>query len=492
MIIWILFTLLLLVYLYPNRAIFTKARPDLPGRRGFPLIGHLPYAFSYAHKPHESELEGCREYGPVWSGTLPFIGRIITFVAPDSVEHLVKTNIGNYVRGSLFKRMMNEILGEGIFNSDGEQWRWQRKVAAQVFMDKRFKMITANTFAWQTQKFIHLIQMNQDKALDVQDLFYRFTLENFGQVAFTSSFGCLDSISSSVPFADALSFVQQYSVLRFNTPLFWLHEWLKPSYWRFCRDLRIMNDYAYSIIRSRRSSTCPTPIRPDLLSLFMDYRDEDEKELSDKYLRDIILNFIFAGRDTTAQLLSWTTHNLLANPSALSQLRSETVSLPPISEDTLHLHTYAHAVLYETLRLYPSVPTNIRCTLKRDHIPCEGQSILVEPGTIVQWSTYVMNRRPELWGPDSLTFNPSRFIDPNGKLIHVSPFKFPVFNAGPRTCLGKGFAEQEAVMVLVPLLQHFEISRASEIQREEEVRYEVSITLPIRHGLWVKFKERTQ
>ncbi|BFZ60927.1 hypothetical protein YB2330_001980 [Saitoella coloradoensis] len=490
MIIYILLIFLLLAFFYPNRAIFTKARPDLPGRRGFPLIGHLPYLFSHAHNPHEGEHEACQQYGPVWSGTLPFIGRIITFVAPDSVEHLVKTKMENYVRGNLFKRMMDEILGEGIFSSDGEQWRWQRKVAAQVFMDKRFKTITAATFAWQTEKFIHLIEMNQDKALDIQDLFYRFTLENFGQVAFTTSFGCLDSISSSVPFADALSFVQQYSVLRFNTPLFWLHEWLKPSYWRFRRDLRIMNEYAYSIIRSRRSSS--TPIDQDLLSLFMNYRDEDGKELSDKQLRDIILNFIFAGRDTTAQLLSWTTHNLLANPSALSQLRSETASLPPMAGETLHLHTYAHAVLYETLRLCPSVPTNVRWTLKSDHVPCEGRSILVEPGTIVQWSTYVMNRRPELWGSNSLTYNPARFIDLNGKLIHVSPFKFPVFNAGPRTCLGKGFAEQEAVMVLVPLLQHFELSRAREIQREEEVRYEVSITLPIRNGLWVKFNEKTE
>ena len=46
--------------------------------------------------------------------------------------------------------------------------------------------------------------------------------------------------------------------------------------------------------------------RTDLLARFMMLTDDEGHRLSDKYLRDVVLNFLIAGRDTTAQLLTWT------------------------------------------------------------------------------------------------------------------------------------------------------------------------------------------
>lgn len=52
----------------------------------------------------------------------------------------------------------------------------------------------------------------------------------------------------------------------------------------------------------------------DLLSRFMNALNEKGDKLNDIELRDTILNFIIAGRDTTAQALSWMFYNLCLHP----------------------------------------------------------------------------------------------------------------------------------------------------------------------------------
>ena len=89
---------------------------------------------------------------------------------------------------------------------------------------------------------------------------------------------------------------------------------------------------------------------------------------------------------------------------------------------------------YETLRLYPSVPTNIRLSVKEDRLPSGAK---VHKGDSVMWSLYAAGRSTHLWGPDARTFNPERWIQETGELQRVSPYQWMAFNAGPRNCIGK-------------------------------------------------------
>ena len=83
-------------------------------------------------------------------------------------------------------------------------------------------------------------------------------------------------------------------------------------------------------------------------------------------MRDHVLNFIIAGRDTTAQALSWCTWLLTLHPEIADKIKKESEEvlgdqLYPDYENVKQLK-YAQAVFYETLRLYPSVPGNSRCS----------------------------------------------------------------------------------------------------------------------------------
>ena len=113
-----------------------------------------------------------------------------------------------------------------------------------------------------------------------------------------------------------------------------------------------------------------------------------ENDASDKSLRDVVLNFVIAGRDTTATTLSWAmymvmTHSHVAEKLYLelktfeeNQAQEENFTLPQcddkddpklfnqrvvqfsklLNKDSLEKLHYLHAVITETLRLYPAVP----------------------------------------------------------------------------------------------------------------------------------------
>ena len=111
----------------------------------------------------------------------------------------------------------------------------------------------------------------------------------------------------------------------------------------------------------------------DILSRFLMESEKDPENINDKYLRDIILNFMIAGKDTTAATLSWFFYLLCKNPLVQEKVEQEVRDvfgevttgaeindfLANISDANLEKMHYLHAALTETLRLYPAVPVVI-------------------------------------------------------------------------------------------------------------------------------------
>lgn len=109
--------------------------------------------------------------------------------------------------------------------------------------------------------------------------------------------------------------------------------------------------------------------KEDILSRFLTESEVDAENGNDKYLRDIILSFVMAGRDTTASTLSWFFYMLCQHPTVQEKVAqdvkeaTETSDDMPIgdftenlTEQALNKMHYLHAALTETLRLHPPVP----------------------------------------------------------------------------------------------------------------------------------------
>ena len=98
--------------------------------------------------------------------------------------------------------------------------------------------------------------------------------------------------------------------------------------------------------------------------------EKNPEKMNDKYLREIILNFMFAGKDTSANTLSWFFYLLCKNPLIQEKIAQEVMDIniskgnddnvddfvTTITDATLEQMHYLHAAITETLRLYPVVP----------------------------------------------------------------------------------------------------------------------------------------
>lgn len=86
--------------------------------------------------------------------------------------------------------------------------------------------------------------------------------------------------------------------------------------------VKVMDAFSYDIIARRRKEPEEARLaRGDLLSRFMSLKDNNGQPLSDKFLRDVIMNFMIAGRDTTANAMSWATYLIATHPDVESRVR---------------------------------------------------------------------------------------------------------------------------------------------------------------------------
>ena len=115
---------------------------------------------------------------------------------------------------------------------------------------------------------------------------------------------------------------------------------------------------------------------------------------------------------------------------------------------------YIKACLCESMRLYPPVVWDSKHAEKDDMLP-DGTPVY--KGNRVMYFPYGMGRMEALWGKDCLEFRPDRWFSEPGVFKMESPYKFPVFQSGPRVCLGKEMAFVQMKCVVGSVLRRFEL-----------------------------------
>ena len=408
-------------------------------------------------------------------------------------------------------------MGDGIFNADGHTWYAHRKTSALIFKLNRFKTSVSEVFHDDMDQAIEWIRNQNNKSFDFHALMHRYTLESIARIAFGIQFDIIRK--ERVEFAEDFDYCTWAVNNSMVDPLWWFKRYFTVSGWKYFQALGRINTFTQKIIQERKANIAAnggqvTADMNDLLSLYLahdtvvatttsaekgaGYQRYDDTYLSptDATLRDVILNMIIAGRDTTAQALSWAFYRMCLHDDIQSKLRTEIFTilqqtgeytrlrerqgLGTVQYDTLQQLKYVEAFIFEVLRLHPSVPKEGKCVFQDDILP-DGTE--VKKGDVVSFLPWCMGRDADLWGEDCLEFKPERFLHQTSK---PSPFVFIAFQAGPRTCLGQNFALLEMKTVLVRLLLMFEFSFA---QDPHTIRYENSLTLPMRGGMQLVAKE---
>lgn len=201
-------------------------------------------------------------------------------------------------------------------------------------------------------------------------------------------------------------------------------------------------------------------------------------------LRDMSMVFIFAGRDSTSLTMTWFIIEMNRHPEVLANVRRELADkLPKLGMDDTETPSvedidqlvYLEAAIRECIRLNPVAPAMQR-TAAQDTTLYNGT--VIKAGTRVILPHYAMGHLETVWGPDAEEFKPERWIDADtGKLLHVSPFRFTAFLAGPRMCLGMRFALAEMKITLATILSKFDLQT---VENPDGFTYIPSVTLQVK------------
>ncbi|WMV11373.1 hypothetical protein MTR67_004758 [Solanum verrucosum] len=433
----------------------------------------------------------------------PFRSEIYTS-DPVNVEYILKTNFDNYGRGRYHYSNLKDLLGDGIFTVDGDKWREQRKLSSHEFSTRVLRDFSSVVFRKNVAKLAHILSeaASSEKTVDIQDLFMKATLDSIFKVAFGVE---LDSMCGSneegKKFGDAFDNASEMTLWRY-VDIFWkIKRTLNiGSEAKLRNNIRTIDEFVYKLIHRKTEQMCRPEAdlslqwkKEDILSRFLQITGTDPK-----FLRDIILSFIIAGKDTTATTLSWFMYVLCKYPHVQEKVAQEikeataekedatdiTDFAANVSEDALEKMQYLHAALTETLRLYPAVPVDGKICFSDDTLP-DGFS--VNKGDMVSYQPYAMGRMKFIWGDDAEEYKPERWLDGDGFFRPESPFKFTAFQAGPRICLGKEFAFRQMKIFSSVLLSYFVFKLSDD---KKTVNYRTMINLHINGGLHVRVFHR--
>jgi len=432
----------------------------------------------------------------------------VQLVDPRDVKHILKDNFENYIKSPDFIENFRDALGTGIFVTDhgphagdkGKRWYKQRKSSAKIFTRQNFRTFFLEQFALGSESVCKVLNKysTSGETLDLQRLMGSFTLDSIGHVAFGSNLECLDreirkvsgtQLSASQEFAIAFDKAQHHAIERFVTPLrklvpSFLRSYMFKSEREIIETRRVMvtfcNKMIDEAIKCRDKNKKKWDQRHDLLAMHI-------KDASAKHTRsdliDMILSFFIAGRDTTRATLTFLFKVLGQNPDIQKKLLEEindtfgsSSSTPTFDKLQRKSMPYLDGLVQEVLRLYPPVYSDPKFCCKDDVLP---SGITIPAQTVVSYVPYTMGRLKNfLYGPEPLKVDPYRW-----KKI-PNDYNFPVFQGGPRVCLGKRMAYLEVKTLVVIVLSKGYRFKLDENQDLE--CYNLQPTLVLEHGLKVK------
>lgn len=429
------------------------------------------------------------------------LGNTIT-ANPKNVEYMLKTRFDNFPKGKPFSAILGDFLGCGIFNVDGDMWRFQRKMAS-LELDR----YSIRSFAFEIvnneieRRLIPLLSTfsasnrgRNGSVLDLQDVFRRFSFDSICRFSFGLDPMCLEMSVPMSEFAASFDLASRLSAERAMTasPLVWkAKRLLNLGSERELREaINVINVLAKEVIRQKRKMGFSN--HKDLLSRFMRTVNDES------FLRDIVVSFLLAGRDTVASALTsffWLMANNRHVEVAIRAEADQVIGIGPNqslrSFKQMQELNYLRAAIYESMRLYPPIQFDSKFCQNDDVLP-DGTA--VKRGTRVTYHPYAMGRLEEIWGSDFAEFKPERWLKNDGvsgsSVLQENPFQYPVFQAGLRVCLGKEMAMVELMSVALSLLRRFHIRLASPPPCDTPPRFSPGLTATFSGGLPVFVEER--
>ncbi len=424
-----------------------KPLSTAPGLSGNKLLPYLPEirrnAPIFLHGTAAS-------FGDLVNLSIP-TRKVVFINHPDGIKHILQDNNKNYNKNTIQFSSLRKITGNGLLTSDGSFWFRQRRLEQPIFARPRLQALD-QVIIPATRKMLARWEQSaaNSRSLDVDSEMMQLTLEIVGKALFS-----IDLSAETAEITRAVMTALDHLVQQMQNP-FSPPEWIPTARNRsFRKALELLDGAVYSLIDERQRSG---KAGEDMLGVLLNARDDKTGEpMSRVQVRDEILTLLIAGHETVASALTWTWLLLDQNPAVKVELVDHVAGTlqgrTPVSADLGALEPVSRA-FSEALRLFPPAWLITRKAIADDTI----LGYCIPAGTLVILSPYAIHRYAEFW-PDPERFDPSRF-EPEVEKARPRYAYIP-FGGGPRLCIGSGFAQVEAVLIISMVLQRFDLSLAS-------------------------------
>ncbi len=386
-------------------------------------------------------------------------GNLVAFPMPSTpvllvntaagARHVLQRNHRNYTKATIQYGALSLVTGSGLLTSDGEVWRRHRRTLQPAFHHGGLDQVALSTVAAGEDLRAAWDQALPYAPIDSEAAIMRAMLTVVGKTLFAD-----DLSSAGEELVHAVDRALQQVMARATSPLAAgpLSRLPTLSARRMRSAVATLDQITADIVARRREQEVKAQ-DADLLAVLL--RAADDRQMTEREVRDELVTLVIAGHETVASSLVWTLYLLAGAPEVQERLYAELDQVldgrSPGWKDVPQL-VYTRAVVDEALRLYPPAWVITRRSAGPDTI----DGVDVPEGTLVIVSPWLLHRSVA-W-PDPQRFDPERFIDAEPGQGDRNPAYLP-FGAGPRLCIGRDFALVESVLLLATLLRDRAVRR---------------------------------
>ncbi|QDS75267.1 hypothetical protein FKW77_000853 [Venturia effusa] len=450
----------------------------------FPVMKRMPHPFSswaqfgnlFWH--FEDKHRTADRFGPAWILVTPSDITINLSDAKAGDEYLSRTK--HFLKPPIIYESIN-FYGPNVDTVNGETWNRHRRLTTPPFNEKNSALVWSETLGQAKDMVAKWEDRGEQDGAEMSADTMKLALHVLSGAGFGQSCkfdGGMSSIAEghSMSYAGSLAAILRHMLVpllatKINAPSF-----LLP---KFIKDMKIamaeFKQYMVEMVEGERELMKAG--RPDqkgnLMSVLVRANESSASEgrerysLTDEEIYGNLFIWNLAGHDTTAKVLAYAMTLLSVNPPVqewLSEEISQVFGNRPSNEwnyEDFPKLKRCLALMYETLRVYSPVSGMIKYTAdSTQSLTIQGRNYEFPPQCNVSLNLVSLQTDPKSWGPDVLTWKPSRFIEPvrgEETLLSPSDGSFVPWVSGPRVCPGKKFAQVEFVAVMATTFKNHRV-----------------------------------
>lgn len=434
----------------------------------------LPRVLSFYH--HWRKIYGATFL--VWFGPTSRL----TVADPDLIREIFSKS--EFYEKNEAHPLVKQLEGDGLLSLKGEKWAHHRKIISPTFHMENLKLlipVVLKSVTEMVEKWSEKLSETGEVEVDVYEWYQNLTEDVISRTAFGSSYEDGRAIfrlqaQQMILCAEAFQkvFIPGYSFFPTKGNL---------KSWKLDKEIR---KSLLKLIEWRRKSEESKELEPepaaaakDLLALMIQAKNVTVQDIVEE-----CKSFFFAGKQTTSNLLTWTTILLAMHPEWQAKARDEVLRVcgsrdVPTKDHVVKLKTLG-MILNESLRLYPPIVATIR----RAKSDVELGGYKIPCGTELLIPIIAVHHDQAIWGNDVNEFNPDRFANGVPRAAK-HPVGFIPFGLGARTCIGQNLAILQAKLTLAIMIQRFTFHLAPTYQHAPTV---LMLLYP-QHGAPITFRK---